>query len=156
VESGHYDFAVLATLAAATSSAVGLTLHTERRYGEREGGWPLDDDGDLLQRQDHEPDLLLYDFFKHLTSLAILILGGVLLLAQASDPQDVKRWMVIAVLLLISAGGVLSFSGSSEIVRARSTGTPVRTSIKWTRMLAPALLAVGVGMFLSMYADSLS
>lgn len=116
----------------------------------------MDDEVDLPQRPDPDPVLLLYDFFKHLTSLSILVLGGVLLLAQGSDPQDVKRGMVVTVLLLISAGGVLSFSGSSEIVRARTTGTPVRDVIKWTRMIAPALLAIGVGMFLSMFADSLS
>ena len=130
------------------------------RYGSSFGtmqleGEQLNDEGDAFHGHGQEPDLLLYDFFKHLTSLTVLILGGVLLLAQASDPKDVKRWMVVAVLLLISAGGVLSFSGSSEIVRARATGTPLRTSIKWTRMLAPTLLALGVGMFLSMFADSL-
>lgn len=105
--------------------------------------------------QGPEPDLLLYDFFKHLTSLAVLILGGVLLVAQASDPQDVKREMVVATLVLISAGGVFAFNGSSEIIRARSTGTPIRLSVRGARVIAPLLIALGVGMFLSMYADSL-
>ena len=102
-----------------------------------------------------DADLLVYDFFKHLTSLAILILGGVLIVAQAADPADIKRWLLVAILVLISAGGILAFSGSIEIVRARSTGTPVRGSLRWSRMLAPALMAVGVGMFLSMFIDSL-
>ena len=104
----------------------------------------------------HDGELILYDFFKHLTSLSILVLGGVLVVSQAADPQDVKRWIVVAVLALVSGGGILAFSGSSEIARARSTQTPVRASIEFSRKSAPALLALGVGMFLSMFVDSLS
>ena len=102
-----------------------------------------------------DADLLVYDFFKHLTSLAILILGGVLIVAQAAVSADIKRGLLVAILVLISAGGILAFSGSIEIVRSRSTGTPARRSLRWSRMLAPALMAVGVGMFLSMFIDSL-
>jgi hypothetical protein len=35
-------------------------------------------------------DFLLYDFFKHLTSLALLTLGGVLIVIKDVDPKDVK------------------------------------------------------------------
>lgn len=104
----------------------------------------------------HDGELLLYDFFKHLTSLSILVLGGVLLVTQAAAPQDVKSWVIIAVLVLVSASGILAFSGSSEIARARSTQTPVRASIQFSRKGAPTLLALGVGMFLSMFVDSLN
>ena len=114
-----------------------------------------DDDGQLGAPPGHDGELLLYDFFKHLTSLSILTLGGVVIVAEAADPQDVKRWIIVAVLILVSAGGIIAFHGSSEIARARSTRTPVAASIQWSRKLAPALLAIGVGMFLSMFVDSL-
>ena len=116
----------------------------------------MSDDDQLGPLNSADSDLILYDFFKHLTSLSILVLGGVLLVAGTTDPKDVKRWLVVVVLIFISAAGVLAFSGSSEIVRARSTRTPVSPSLGWTRKVAPGLLAMGVGMFLAMYADSLS
>ena len=99
-------------------------------------------------------ELLLYDFFKHLTSLTLLTLGGVLAIAQAADRTDVKPPMLIAVLVVISAGGICSFVGASEIVKKRYTGARSH-SIEFYRKAAPALLAVGVGMFLGIYVDTL-
>ena len=114
----------------------------------------IDEDDHVMRSAEDDGELLLYDFFKHLTSLTILVLGGVLIVAQAADPADVKEWIVVAVLILVSGGGVFAFSGSNEIVRARSTKSPVRSSVRWARTLAPALLALGVGMFLSMFVDT--
>ena len=104
------------------------------------------DDGDLLQ----------YDFFKHLTSLALLTLGGVLILAEKASEANVKSHLVLTVLVLISGAGVCAFSGASEIVRSRQTKTPPLPTLKFYRMAAPALLGIGVGMFLTLFADSLT
>jgi hypothetical protein len=101
-------------------------------------------------------DLLLYDFFKHLTSLALLTLGGVLVVIQDVDPKDVKPIMVIIDIAVISLSGILAFSGSSEIARARFTGAPAAPSLEFLRKAAPITLTVGVGMFLAMFVDSLS
>jgi hypothetical protein len=101
-----------------------------------------------------DSELLLYDYFKHLTSLALLTLGGVLAIAQAADRADVKPFMLIIVLVVISAGGICSFVGAGEIVRRRYTGSSPH-KIEFYRKAAPALLALGVGMFLGVYVDSL-
>jgi hypothetical protein len=101
-------------------------------------------------------ELLLYDFFKHLTSLALLTLGGVLIVIQDVDPKDVKPFMVIIDIVFISLSGILAFSGSSEIARARFTGVAPTRSLDFLRKAAPALLTIGVGMFLAMFVDSLS
>jgi hypothetical protein len=101
-------------------------------------------------------ELLLYDFFKHLTSLALLTLGGVLVLAKEANRADVKTEMIVIVLVLISASGIAAFSGAGEIVRARYTRSEPFPTLKYYRMAAPALLAIGVGMFLTLYADSLT
>ena len=101
-------------------------------------------------------DLLQYDFFKHLTSLALLTLGGVLVMAKEANKADVHPVMIITVLVLIAAAGVCAFSGAWEIVRSRSSGTPPLSTLKFYRAAAPALLALGVGMFLTLYADSLT
>ena len=105
---------------------------------------------------EHDGELLLYDFFKHLTTLALLALGGVLSLSQVVDRTDVKPWLLVAILVTISIGGIASFSGASEIVRARYTRTAPHKSLNLYRIAAPAFLALGVGMFLSMFIDSLN
>lgn len=114
-----------------------------------------EDEGPGASRQS-DGELLLYDFFKHLTSLALLTLGGVLVVIQDVDPKDVKPFIVIADIVLISLSGILAFNGSSEIARARYTGTRPTRSLEISRRGAPILLAIGAGMFLAMFVDSLS
>jgi hypothetical protein len=104
---------------------------------------------------EHDGELLLYDFFKHLTGLVLLTLGGLLIVIKDFDPKDVKPFFVIAAIVLISGAGVLSYSGSSEIVRSRYTRTKPHRSLHVSRILAPVLLSIGFGLFLSMFIDSL-
>jgi len=106
-------------------------------------------------QQGHDGELLLYDYFKHLTTLALLTLGGVLTLAQMADPADVKPWLMIVILVMVAAAGVCSFGGASEIVRARYTAQARLKSLNFYRVAAPSLLAFGVGMFLAQFVDSL-
>jgi len=115
-----------------------------------------EDEGLPAQPHHRDGDLLLYDFFKHLTSLALLTLGGVLIVIQDVDPKDVKPFMVIIDIVVISLSGILAFSGSSEIAKARYTGVPATRSLEFLRRAAPITLTVGVGMFLAMFVDSLS
>jgi hypothetical protein len=106
--------------------------------------------------REQDGDLLLYDFFKHLTSLALLTLGGVLIVLKDVDPKDVKPIMVIIDIAVVSLSGILAFSGTSEIARARYTGTAPGRSLEFLRRAAPGTLSIGVGMFLAMFVDSLS
>jgi hypothetical protein len=106
--------------------------------------------------REQDGDLLLYDFFKHLTSLALVTLGGVLIIIKDVDPKDVKPLIVIIDIAVISLSGILAFSGSSEIARARFTGVKATGSLEFLRKAAPITLTVGVGMFLAMFVDSLS
>lgn len=116
------------------------------------------DEGEMRHGKGGERDgeLLLYDFFKHLTSLSVLLLGGVLILAPDSNASDVAPEMVGAIIACIAIGGIMAFSGSNEIVRARFTATPTNRSLKLNRIGAPAALGLGIGMFLVMFIDRLS
>jgi quinol-cytochrome oxidoreductase complex cytochrome b subunit len=104
---------------------------------------------------EHDGELLLYDFFKHLTGLVLLTLGGLLIVIKDFDPKDVKPVFVVAAIVLIATAGVLSYSGSSEIVRARYTRTKTNRSLQISRIGAPVLLSIGFGLFLAMFIDSL-
>jgi len=102
---------------------------------------PLEDDG------------YLYDYFKYLTSLALLTLGGVLTLSETAEDRF-TRYALTAVLILVTASGVLSFSAVGEIVQGRRTGTKY-PHIELIRRAAPALLALGIGVFVYLFQKKL-
>jgi hypothetical protein len=104
---------------------------------------------------DDSAELLQYDFCKHLTSLAILVLGGVLIVAKDFDPADVKPWSILIAMALVSLGGVCAFSSSSEIVRARSSGTSPKKSQRILMQAGAGFLATGTGYFMALFSDSL-
>ena len=115
-----------------------------------------DDDGSIPALASHDDgELLLYDYFKHLTTLALLALGGVLTVSQMAAPADLKPAMLVIVLVILGFSGMASFAGGSEIVRARYTGAARSRSIELCRVASPALLSVGVGMFLYLFVDTL-
>ncbi|HYI42359.1 MAG TPA: hypothetical protein VD768_01895 [Sphingomicrobium sp.] len=116
-----------------------------------------DDDTTLLASRDDRAnaELLLYDFFKFLTSMSLLTLGGMLAISQSVDRGDIAPFALIVVLLIISGGGISSFVGAGEIVKQRYTGSPSR-SLEFHRKAAPSMLAIGIGMFLGVYVDTLT
>ena len=116
----------------------------------------IEDDDKLKLDGSTSRDMLLYDYFKHLTSLVLIALGGLLIIVQDLDPTDVKPRNVIIVIVLLAAAGILSFGGAGEIARAHYTGTPTKRSVEYARILSPALLALGLGYFLAMFVDSLT
>lgn len=96
---------------------------------------------------------LLYDYFKHLTSLCILSLGGVL--ALVPNARSLKPELIMGVLAVIGFAALLSFGGASEIVRARFLRRPIHKSVNSCRIIAPALLSIGIGMFVYLFARTL-
>lgn len=103
----------------------------------------------------NDSDMLLYDYFKHLTSLSVLALGGILLVVQSIDAEALQRIKVFMVFALVSMAGISAFHGASEIVKARTTGKPLSKAVTRLRTVAPISLAGGVGVFLSLFVDAL-
>ena len=101
----------------------------------------------------HDAETLLYDYFKHLTSLCIVSLGGVLALVPNS--KDLSRAAIIAVLAVLGGAALLSFTGAGEIVRARYRRQPLGKGVNLCRIAAPVLLSVGVGMFIYLFSRTL-
>jgi hypothetical protein len=113
----------------------------------------MNDDGKLpLRNMDDEA--LLYDWFKHLTSLSLLTLGGVLSLSQVADAQDIKKPILTGVLIALAAAGVLSFSAADQMVRARANGSPLPKQVLILQKAASALLSMGVGAFLYIFVKA--
>lgn len=108
-----------------------------------------DEDGQVEVSQSGEA--LLYDYFKHLTSLCLVSLGGVLALAD----RAVRPGLLIGAIGVISLAALLSFGGAAEIVRARFERKPMSKHLGFYRNASPASLSVGLGMFLYLFGSTL-
>lgn len=104
----------------------------------------------------HDSDGLLYDWFKHLTSLSMLTLGGVLTISQLPQADDIKKPVLTGILIGVAAAGVAAFSGAEQIVQARTTGTPLPRLVGFLQKAAPALLGMSVGAFLYTFVKAIN
>lgn len=98
---------------------------------------------------------ILYDWFKHLTSLSLLTIGGVLGLSQIAGGEGIKKALLVTVLLFVLITGVLSFSAAGEVVKSRSAGVPLPGYIHRIRTTASVAPSVGVGAFTYVFLGSL-
>ncbi len=96
------------------------------------------------------PHLLAYDFFKHMTTLTVLTLGGVLTLSSSIFEGQVAREPMLLSIGLIAASGLMAFGGQIELVdwAHRGTARP-RAAARWGRGLVAMTFGAGVGAFLS-------
>ena len=115
-----------------------------------------DDESNLLASEapHRQGDLVLYDYFKHLTTLSLLTLGGILTLTQTGRGAEMKLPTVLMAVGLVTLAGVVSFTASGEIARAHFHGeAPKRVDLY--RKAAPAFLSLGVGVFLFLFGKAL-
>lgn len=106
-------------------------------------------------QDDHDPDVLLYDYSKYLLTLALLVLGGVLSLTQGAAAEAIPRKPLIVVVVLLAVSGVSSLSAANEVVRARTEGRAVRARSRYFSQAAMGTLGMGVGAFLSVWVKAL-
>lgn len=101
-----------------------------------------------------EPDIaqdrvvLLYDYSKHLLSLALFGVGGIVSLAQSPQGQKIPGLIVSMMLAFLAMSGFCSLSCSATILRARERGEPVGRGAWKASQLAMMFLGSGVGGFL--------
>lgn len=91
---------------------------------------------------------LSYDFFKGLTSLSILTLGGVLGLSESVFAEEINTWQMLVAGGLVTASGITALQCQADIVQlARGRKGPT-TWLRWGHRIAPAFLGGGIGAFL--------
>jgi hypothetical protein len=100
-------------------------------------------------------EMMLYDWFKHMTSLSLLTLGGVLSLSQVGE-ADVKRAPLIMVVLFVAGAGLMSFTASDQLVRATTNGEAMPKYIHWLQKGSAVLFGMGIGAFLYVFLKSLN
>lgn len=99
-----------------------------------------------------EPLGRTYDFFKHLTSMSLISLGGVLglpTLGQVSMPS----LGILAVVLLVGNAGALALMGSSMMAGAELDGRNItghKRTLKVMQQVSTVTLFFGLGLFLGL------
>jgi hypothetical protein len=101
-----------------------------------------------------DSEALLYDWFKHLTSLSLLTIGGILSISQLVAQGGLKKHTVMVLLVAVGLSGVIGFSGAESIVQARTTGTPLPKRIHLMRKIGTAAFGMGVGAFLYIFTKA--
>ena len=102
------------------------------------------------------PDFLAYDYFKTLTSLSVLTLGGILTLTETVFGRQFETWHIIAVSSPIAAAGVVALQCQTDIVQIAKGHRPGLPLLKIGLRLAPALYGLGLGAFLVVLFEALA
>jgi hypothetical protein len=87
-----------------------------------------------------------YDFFKHLTGVSLVSLGGIMGLLGGQGPE-VPKFKLIILMICIGLSGAVSLFTAATIVTASDTeGRPISSrSVRLSLSVAVWLLALGLG-----------
>lgn len=102
-----------------------------------------------------DKEALLYDFAKHLLSLALLGIGGIASLAQSPLGREVEGPKVALLLAAFAMAGFFALSCSAAILRAHRREQPVPENAWWFQQGAMGSLGIGVGTFMVVWVDAL-
>ena len=104
---------------------------------------------------DHFEEAVMYDFAKFLTTLALLMLGGVLTVTQTADKAVAKPAVVAVVMGFISFSGILAISAAGKLARINiGNDYPGFTPRRYLKA-AIILLSAGAGSFLFLWWKTL-
>ena len=90
--------------------------------------------------------LLEYDYFKHLSTIALVTVGAILTWVQGGKGGGT---LVMLALTLLAMSATLGFSAMNQIIAHRKTGKKLRWLFGSERLLATLAFAAGLGMFMS-------
>jgi hypothetical protein len=100
-------------------------------------------------RLDHagsiDPLLLEYDYFKHLSTIALVTIGAILTWVQGEE--QFGKFNVMVGLTLVAISAVLGFGAMNHIISHRKGGKKLRWLFRWERGIASFAFAVGLGIF---------
>jgi hypothetical protein len=105
---------------------------------------------------EHYGETLLYDFAKFLTTLSLLVLGGMLTLSGTADAGDLKFFNIVFVSASVAFAGMLAFTIANSVVSARAIGKEPPAYLTKVLKGAMGLIGMGLGGFLMMWLDVLA
>ncbi|MFM9828418.1 MAG: hypothetical protein ACKVOB_06665 [Sphingomonas sp.] len=103
----------------------------------------------------HYGETLLYDFAKTLTSLSLIVLGGVLSLGGTQRAAEIPQKALVLTSGSIAMAGLLALSTAFAIVEARTKNRALPTYLPTMIKAANFLLGIGLGAFMIIWLESL-
>ena len=98
---------------------------------------------------------LLYDFAKFLTTLALLMFGGVLTVTQTADRTVAKPPVIAIVVAFIAIAGICAVSAAGKVAKVHLSFGGERLTPRHYLLAAIAFLGMGAGGFLTMWWKTL-
>ncbi|MBY0520799.1 MAG: hypothetical protein K2P79_10275 [Sphingomonas sp.] len=98
--------------------------------------------------------LLEYDYFKHLSTIALVALGAILTWIQG-NPKSASLFFMIG-LTLVAISAVLGFGAMNRIIDHKKTDKPLSRFFGWQRSMTTGTFATGLGMFMSEIGKALN
>lgn len=96
----------------------------------------------------------MYDFFKYLTGIALVSIGGVLGLLQGGGP-NIRPFAIVGVVCTLGLGGLIAMSMASSMASAPLKGpesvAKLRKSVRGAQTLAILLVTFGLGVFIGAF-----
>ena len=105
--------------------------------------------------EEHFEQAMLYDFAKFLTTLALLMLGGVLTVTQTADKAVAKPPVIAIVVSFIALAGVCAISAAGKLAKVNLSLRVERFTPQHYLMGAIAFLGMGAGGFLMLWWKTL-
>jgi len=99
-----------------------------------------------------------YDFFKHMTGITLISIGGVFALMDGKSAQLDTRSLVV-VLVALGLSGVTSLLMTNTLVTLEVKPAPVAKTARQVRIglvMSSFFLAVGLGSFVPSFATAIS
>ena len=109
----------------------------------------ISSDGLPMNDAERHIELMLYDYFKHLTTLALVALGGVLSISQGEEQVSGRGLLLVVGFISISGGTALT--GLDVLTKARLRELPFPKTIKYYRMVSSIALSLGIGAYLALF-----
>jgi hypothetical protein len=106
----------------------------------------------IAQGAERDGELLLYDYFKHMTTLCLVTLGGIMSISQTSGLKVPVRDLTPS-LALVTVAGAASLYGMELILKGRLQGKGLPKTINIHRFVASGSFGIGVGAFLGVFGN---
>ena len=103
----------------------------------------------------HFDEAILYDFAKFVTTLALLMLGGVLTVTQTADKAVAKPPVIALVVGFIALAGVCAISAAGKLAKVNLSLRVERFTPQHYLLGAIAFLGMGAGGFLMLWWKTL-
>ena len=113
------------------------------------------DEEERARAHQRDRDALLYDYSKHLLSLALLGIGGIVSLTQSPVGQRIAGGAVVLLICFFAMSGACALTCTEAILRARQDDAPTPRKAWLSSRGAMLFLGMGIGAFLLVWIEAL-